>query len=370
MEEEKLEFGKLLLIYGIFSAASLFFGSLFESYFYTLNLEFYQIILSALCLYLPPIIMIMKNKKVTIKEGITKAAILFSLSATVLLFIHNPVAPFISRTLIGVSIFYFWMPFNSVYYGFVKNNAATLGSIYNAISPVLGIVIPVFAGTVAQLSGYEIIFLISIFAFLPLIPIVSKLRENKEFKIEIKKKMENLDGFKTLVVLEGFAINTITPITISTMMLIYFRKPVEFGGFLSATTVFSVLASVIAAKLSDKLKNRKDFIIASSVGFFAGCLIVLFSESAESFFVGVGVLSFFRSVLLPLPLALMVDRSKDLFKTMIEREIMLNAGRVAVIIIGTILVFFFDIRYMIAIQTIGAGAYIAIFLKKLKKLNL
>lgn len=365
-----MEFGKLLLLYGIFTAATLFFGSLFEAYFYTLNLEFYQIILSAVCLYLPPIIMIMKTKKVSIKEGITKATILFSLSAAILFFIHNPLAPFVARTLIGISIFYFWMPFNTEYYRFVKNNAATLGSIYYAISPILGMIIPAVAGTVAQLNGYEIVFLISIFAFLPLIPIVSKLKEDKKHEIEINWNMENLSGFKTLVVLEGFVINTITPITISTMMLSYFREPIQFGGFLSATTVFSVVASVLASNFSDKWRNRKDFIIISSVGFFAGTLVVLFSQSAEVFFVGVATINFFRSILLPLPLALMVDKSKDLFKTMIDREIMLNSGRVAIVIMGAILTFFFDIRYMIALQTIGAGAYIIVFLRKLKKLKI
>ncbi len=370
MEEEKVEFGKLLLLYGIFTGASLFFGSLFESYFYTLNLEFYQIILSAICLYVPPIIMIMKIKKVSIKEGVLKAAILFSLSAATLFFLHNPLAPFIARTLIGISIFYFWIPFNTVYYGFVKNNAATLGSIYYAISPILGIIIPVFAGSMAQLRGYETVFLISIFVFLPLIPIVSKLKENKDQKIEFRWNLENLDGFKTLLILEGFVINTITPITISTMMLTYFKEPIEFGGFLSATTIFSVIASFIASKFSDKWKNRKDFIIISSVGFFIGTIVVLLSESAESFFIGVAIISFFRSILLPLPLALMLDRGKDLIKIMVEREIALNSGRIAIIAIGTILTAVFDIKYMLAIQAFGAALYIGVFVKKLKKLKL
>lgn len=370
MEEEKIEFGKLLLLYSFFTGVSLFFGSLFEAYFYTLNLEFYQIILSAVCLYLPPIIMIMKIKKISIKEGVTKATILFSLSALVLFFIHNPIAPFVARTLIGISIFYFWMPFNTTYYGFVKNNAATLGSIYYAISPILGIIIPVLAGTLAQLNGYEIVFLISIFAFLPLIPIVFKLKEDKKYEIETKTSLEELDGFKTLVILEGFTINTITPITISTMMLNYFKEPVEFGGFLSATTIFSVISSLIASKFSDKWKNRKDFIIISTTGFFIGCLVVLFSTQAESFFIGVALISFFRSILLPLPLALIVDRSKDIFKVMIGREIMLNVGRVVVVVFGAILTAFFDIRYMIAIQTLGAGAYLVVFLRKMKKIKI
>jgi hypothetical protein len=55
---------------------------------------------------------------------------------------------------------------------------------------------------------------------------------------------------------------------------------------------------------------------------------------------------------------------------MVEREIALNSGRIAIIGIGTILTAVFDIKYMLAIQAFGAALYIGVFIKKLKKLKL
>ncbi len=369
-KEKKTEFAKLILAYAVFSGSTLFFSSLFESYFYKLELEIYQIILSAVCLYIPPILMIFLTKEVRLKEGLKRSAIFMSLAALVLYLFVSPLAPVISRALIGISMFYFWMPFNTHFYSYTKNNAAVLGSIYYSLSPFLSLFFPVFAGTIAKDFGFDLVFFISIFAFLPLIPIVMKFKEDIKYKIEIKKKFDEVNGLKSMIFIEGFALNTITPVTLSAMMLIHFKDPLEFGSFLSATTLFAIAASVLTAKISDKFKNRKDFINISGLGFLIGAIVTLISQSKEEFFIGFGIINFFRSILLPLPLAVMIDKGKDLFDSMISREIILNAGRILAVVLGAILIYFYDIRIMLGIQTIATGAYIVIFQIKKRKLNL
>lgn len=365
----KDKFSKIILVFTLYTIGSLFFGSLFELYFSNLGLNLAQIILSSIGIYFVPILLLPILSKVDSKKFIPIGFATFGLAAAVLLFWNSFYAPFVARTIIGLGIIFFWMPFNTMFYEFSKNNAAFLGSIYYSIGPVLSLVLPAFSGIIAAGYGYSLVFEISSIFFILSAVAIIKITEQKEYKYDLWKAIGTIKGLRTLFFIEGFSINTIIPVTLSAMILLYFNEPIAFGALISGATLFSIAASLITAKFSDKSGERRIYIIASALGFLIAAILTSISTSAEAFFLGFSIIGFFRGILLPLPLAIAVDKSKDIAQTMIAREFFLNIGRVALVGLGYIIIMYFNIRILLIIQTVVAAFYIPIFEIK-KKTNI
>ena len=360
------KFNRIFIIYAFFTIGTLFFTSLFELYFSTLGLSISQIILSSIGIYLSPILLLPLLSKVGTRKSIFIGFVVYGIAAAVLFAVHSQASPFLTRAIIGLTIVFFWIPFNTKYYEFSRSNSAFLGSLYYSLSPILGLVFPALSGIIATGYGYMSVFGISALFFAISSIIAYKLGEDKTYKYDLWKSIESIKGLRTLFFIEGFGINSIVPVTLSSMILLYFKQPAEFGGVLSGATLFSIIASLITAKYSDKSGERRLFIIGSSLGFLLSAIFTVIAKDAVSFFIGFSLIGFFRGILMPLPLALSVDISKNLPQTIIARELFLNLGRVALVILGYFVIIYFDIRALLLIQTIVAAFYIPVFEMKKK----
>ncbi|MBI5223206.1 MFS transporter [Candidatus Micrarchaeota archaeon] len=368
-KEQKNSFSELLLTYSIYTTLGIFLSCLFESYFFQIGMSIPEIIATAGLVYLPPLICIFALKEFDMRKGAIIASGFWALSAVAFYLLEGNLSVILAKLLIGMSVAFFWMPFNTSYYRHRNGNEAFLGSIYYAVNPAISIILPPLAGLIAQMYGFKTIFAISALAFLAFIPYLSKKIKAEKFTYKPIESLKSIDGLKTIIFFEGFAINIVVSITLSAMILTYVQTPVEFGGFLSGTTIFAIIASGITAKISDHFKDRKNIIIASSIGMLAGGIITASAQNIETFFMGFGILSFFRSILQPLPLALVVDKSKNIGESMIARDIMLGFGRASAVIIGVALILIFDIRAMLIVQTVAAAIYIVLFEIKKNKLK-
>jgi MFS family permease len=361
------KFVKLIIVYTLFIIGSLFFASLFELYFSTLGLNMAQIVFSSIGIYLIPIMIIPLISKIDTRKFIPIGFATFGLAAIVLYFFQSFYAPFLARAFIGLGIIFFWIPFNTLFYEFNNKNAAFLGSIYYAISPILSLFLPAFSGLVVVQSGYNFLFLSSFVFFLGSFLLVPRLIERKELRFDFTSGLKSITGLRTLFFIEGFAINSITSLTLSTMILIYAHEPIEFGAILSGVTIFSIVASFVTAKLSDRSGERRVFVIASAFGFLISAIFTALSNSTGAFFLGFGLIGFFRAIILPLPLALAADSSKNLPQMIMAREVFLNLGRIVVVVLGYLIITYSDIRALLIVQTIVAAFYIPIFELKKRK---
>ena len=365
-------FVRLMVLYVLYNAATLLLGSLFELYFFTLGLNIPQIILTSAGLFLAPLLIILfLARRFPPKNCILASLVVLIIASALLALFPNPITPFVARFLAGLPIFLFWVPFNIRYYEFSRKNNALLGSVYYSVNPVLSLALPFLAGWIAATFGFPTVFLASI-AVLAVTLVVANaggFMDEKSYGADPVASFRSIDGLRTLFFIEGFSINSIVPVTLSAMILLYYRDPLSFGGLLSAVTLFSVAASLVTARLSDHFGERRTFLIASAFGFLLAAVAVNLADSASLFFLAFGAINFFRSILLPLPLALAVDNSKNLTETMVGREIMLNLGRLAAVLIGFLLTLFVGIRAMLLLQTLAAAVYIPIFELKKKKLN-
>ncbi len=321
---------RLLLLYALWSAAIVFSGSLLYLYFKNAGLSELDLIASFLFWPVAPVLLILflnKSKKTDFR-GYMATAMVLQFIAFFVLFLFEPVKEllFFNTFLVGLTCFFFWVPFNIMYFELSKEMAATMSSIYFSLASLLGLIIPVASGVIAETLGFRILFLISAILFLLLLAAV-RFVEKREYKYDFIDSTKETKGFKTLIVLEGVYGGGISAAT-TIITLMYFETPIELGVFLSMTTLFSVIASFIISKISDKAQKRKRYIVPSALGLGIATSLAGLATSAVAWFIAISARNFFATLFYPFTTTIMVDNKRNMSKLMVGREWLLNIGRI------------------------------------------
>jgi MFS family permease len=341
---------------------------IYEAYFYHLGLNLVQITLTFAGLYAIPLPFLFFMRRFEARQSILIGIAMNVLGGLLLAFFPSPFMPFIANAVLGTAIFFFWMPLNVLFYEHARKNNALLGSLYYSVSVVLSLVLPALAGWTAFTFGYPAMFLLSLVMLLVNVALAVVFIEPKTYAYDPLKSLRSISGLRTLFFMEGFSFMSVTQVTLPIMILLFFTDPVNFGGITSAVTVFAIVASFITARLSDHFGQRRMFLVVTAFCFLLSAIFTSLAGGVELFFLGYGAITLFRTILLPLPLALAVDNSTDIVETMIGREMMLDLGRTTAVLLGAGLIFLFNIRAMLLMQALAAALYIPVFELKKRKL--
>lgn len=363
-------FAKLNIVYILWIASWILSGSLFEVYFFGLGMSYQELVLANSLWFLGALITIPLFRKIDSKKFMLVGIVMAFASVCMLYFIRDTNASFLFRFMVGLSNFFFWIPFNVMFYEFRKNNNATLGSVYYSIGPILTIILPGLGGFIATSFGYGNLFLAGLALYAITFILCSLLLENKKYVYDTVESIKSISGLKTLIFLEGFSAAVIMSVLLEVMLLKYIDKPLEFGTFVSLATGLSVAISLITSKLSDMRKRRREFLVVSAVVFGIFAIFTSTATTVAVFFLGFALISFIRTIFFPLPLALVVDNSKNLVNSMIGRELMLNLGRGLGAIFVFLILFKYDLSYaLFAEGVIMLVLYPLVFEIKKKKLE-
>jgi len=321
--------GRLLATYIPFSAASGLGAGLVYLYFRNAGVSDTDLVASFFFYFLAPLLVILalNNRKMSSRTlmwlGLAAGIAAYALVA---LLPPSKEALFAYSFLIGTICFLFWVPFNAMYFGISRGRAASLGTIYFSVGPVLSLVLPLIAATIAQDIGFGTLFLAS--AALYVIPMIAAVRlTDSAHSYELKACLDELIGFKTLVLIEGIYGGGISAV-IAVVSLFYFTTPMEMGTFLSVTTIFAVIASVVVSKLSDKSRRRLEYIKLFGSGLGLVTLLGGLATNALAWYGAMSGRNFFSSLFWPFTTAIIVDNKRDMAKSMVSREFMLNVGRI------------------------------------------
>ncbi|MDD5171666.1 MAG: hypothetical protein PHF60_01370 [Candidatus ainarchaeum sp.] len=358
--------GKLLAIYIPFSLANGLASGLFNLYFKNAGISDADIITSFIFFSIAPLLVILAldNRKagsrVLIWLGLAASGAAYALVA---LLPPTRELLFASSFLFGTTCFLFWVPFNIMYFGASHGRAASLGTVYFSIGSLLGLALPLVAASIAQDMGYGMLFLAS--AALYVIPMIAALiLAESTHSHQLKLCMDELRGFKTLVLLEG-AYSEGTFAAVAVISLFYFTTPMEMGVFLSITTLFAVLASVVVSRLSDKSRRRMVYIKLFGPGLGLVTFLGALASNAVAWYGAISARNFFASLFWPFTTAIIVDNKRDMAKSMVSREFMLNVGRIIGIGIVLFCSLFLDIYLSLVILGVCIMAYpLVIELKK------
>ncbi len=358
MDRQENSLAKLLAVYIPFSLANGLAAGLFNLYFKSAGISDADIVTSFIFFSIAPLLVILAldNRKAS-----SRALIWLGLAASGAAYALVALLPptrellFASSFLFGTTCFLFWVPFNILYFGISKGRAASLGTIYFSIGSLLGLALPLIAAGIAQDMGFATLFLAS--AALYLAPMAAALLlTDSTHSHQLKACMAELKGFKTLVLLEGmFSEGTFAAIAV--ISLFYFTTPMEMGVFLSVTTLFAVLASVVVSRLSDKSRRRMEYIKLFGPGLGLVTFLGAFATNAMAWYGAISARGFFASLFWPFTTAIIVDNKRDMAKSMVSREFMLNVGRIIGVGIVLSCALFLDIYLSLAILGVCIMAY-------------
>lgn len=362
-------FQKLVIVYLLWNASSLIAGGMFEVYYYSLGMTQVQLLLADAIWFLPPLLAIPLFTGFGSRRFIVAGILLALLATAAMAFFPMPGVSYVFRLILGLTNLFFWVPFNVLYYEYSKGNNASLGAVYYAIGPLLSLFLPAMAGLIAQSVGYQELFILAVLSYILTLLSALFLVEEKRFSYSIQGAFAGLSGLKTLVFLEGFSGMAMISVTLPVMLLSFAHEPLEFGVFLSASTIFSIGASLVAARYSDRLKKRGVFLLPAVVGLAAAAILAAVSQSVGAFFIAFGLTNFLSRIFFPLSLALVVDNSKSLPDSIVGREILLNLGRLVGCLLGFAIALWGGVSGALLFQGVVMLLYAAIFESKKKKLS-
>ena len=346
-------FSKLMAVYLLWMASWILAGSLFEVYFYGLGLTMQEIVLTAAFWGFGSLLITPFFKKIESRKFMLVGIAIGFLSAVLLYFLNVKEAGYLFRFMISLTHLTFWIPFNITFYEFRKNNNAALASIYYSVGPLLTLLLPGVGGYIASVFGYSQLYLLSMAAYAITFIVAFMLLENKKYEYDLMESIKSIKGLRTIIFLEGFAAAAMVQVTAETMLLKFADTPLEFGVIISVATAFSIIASVLTAKISDKRKRRRELLILSAIALGIAGIITGISNGIAQFFIGFALINFLKTVFFPFPFALAIDNSKNLVKTIVGREYVLNIGRVSGALAGFFLLYYFDISAMMLFNGIA-----------------
>jgi hypothetical protein len=360
---------KLFRIYLVYSSALALGGSLIFLYFRGQGISDLGMLAIMTGNYLGPLLALPLLKK--LKAGGALALGIAGQAASYLaLGVVGGTAGASLFIVLAIPVFlFFWVPFNSIWFRKKEVGGAFHGAFYYAIPIVIGIAGPSAAGLVVDAAGYGGLFgLCSALLLLGAASIRKEYDEGLEFSVS--RALSELRGLRSLLFLEGFAFfgfGTVAAI----ITLEYFSEPLGLGAFMSATALLAVAISFAFAKMSDTAGKRGRFLLLSSAGLGASLIFAAFSTDVAYWFCAMVAINFFKTIFLPFPIALLLDRKPELHNAMYGRELLLNAGRVcAGAACMGILLLSGDLRAAIGAMGVGMLAYAAAFaLWKKKKLG-
>jgi MFS family permease len=374
MFDTKSPFSKILFVYLLWVASWLLGGSFFEVYFLNAGMPIKDIFFSECFWFVASMFTIPLVKRFKARDSMVLGILVSFLTAALLIMLPSqPSTSILFRLLVGLTHISFWVPFNTMYYELRKEmggkeDNAVMGALYYALSPILSLVLPLAGGFVAAVFGYQALFLLAMASFAITGIAAWMLVENREYRYDLVDSLKSISGLRSIIFMEGFSAAIIINVTFAIMPLIYFDTPFDYGVFISLSTLFAIAASIFAAKLSDKAMRRREYLLPVVLCFGIFVILIAFTGEVVSFFLCLGLATFFARIFFPLPLALTVDNSKSILDSMVGREYMLNLGRLVGSIITFLVFLFYGLQGVLVFQGISMLLYIPVFENRKKKL--
>lgn len=354
----------LILMYVLWLAAGIFVSGLFEIYLSSHGVSILELLLIHASSYVLSIVTIPLFSKLNYRKFLLFGVIQAIVATSILLLWPGQVGGLLFKIIFGASNFFFWVPFNIYFYSHRKENIGALSSLYFNVGASLSIILPTIGGLVASQLGYAVLYLLAIALYVCTFVVARLAMKSEVVEYSLASSLVDINQLKTLIFLEGFCATIISAVFVKVFLLYFIKLPLEFGAFVSLITVFSIIATWIIGRYSDKKKSRKRFLVISVFGFAVSGMAASFSDSLSFLFASFSGVTFFNSIFSAQALALTMDNSKDVVKTMIGREFMLNVGRFFGIILALIIFIFADIRTALFIQSALLLTYLAFLEKK------
>ena len=326
---------------------------LFVPYLASLGFTQLDIMLSLLVFFsfTLPVMAVTRNWKIKnyLMFGLGMRALCFIMA----LWIFHPMMLLIIGMTFTFIITDYWAVFNALFEeGTETKNRAFLNSIVMGIIPLAQIILPVTAGFLADIYGFEWLFIAGFLMMLPGIYIARKAG-NKRMEYDVFKAIKANPKIREVMFLEGFADGVAWGIPL-VVTLQFVSSNLEFGGFFSYLGIVGAISALLLGKRSDKKGVRWRYIKPVMWLSAAALMIAGIANNLLVWSIALGATSFLNKLEWPFTWAMVTESSKDFKSAMIAREFWLNAGRMSSLLLAIgCLVFLGNVQLGLVIGSFG-----------------
>src|SRR3989344_6013036 len=348
-------FKRIYFFFFTYMASMYFAQTLIVFWLYENGFDFSELLIWSLIQYLVAFVGILffPKRSMSAKASIFWGILFSALQVLVVIKIFGTYQIYLAGLFSGLNVIFFWIPYNIMHFKFSKEESRGLHSgIYYLVTPIIGITLQPLAGIVAEKFGFETMFLIGVSSYI--VPIVL-LYFLPPFVYEINVRnyfFENKFNWPTFF--QG-TMSRINYSLIPIFTLFFVSTPRQFGNFFGYLALMTAIASIINGHISDKMKNRKTFFYVFSSLAVTSFLPLGFAENSYYWHIFAGIGSLSISLASPFWLTFNIDYYKDIGieRTMALRELFLNIGYFATLMIG-LLVFYFTTSPKVSLITVSA----------------
>ena len=315
-----------------------------------MNLLFYVLFQ---CIFSLLIYFFIKGRSIESRKSLF-LGVLFSFSGVIVASqIVHPYHAFVVSFMFGLTNVFFWTIYNTMYFKYSDKEEHGLKSgMYFLFFPIIGAIFAPFSGFIVEKFSFSFLFLSSAFFYVIPLAIVYYL-PSFTFKFEVKEAFFELEN-KMLVFMQGY-ISMFRFAFISIFTLFFITTPFKFGSFFGYLAILSTLTALLNSKISDKIKNRAFFFYFFTILDTLTYIPMALTKSFGLWQVFTGINNITTNLSDPFSVTLVLDHAKlNRENTMLAREIYLNLGRICVVVIA-IIALYYSSSFMTSFLVVSFG---------------
>ena len=236
---------------------------------------------------------------------------------------------YIAALLLGGFVTLFWIPYNTRYLELTsRGNRAQSSAALFAQFAVMGATLPVAAGFLVGLYGFQLVLLVSIAALAVGLAASFRLEPAGEMTVDIRKMLRGTRRLRGLLLCEG-AWQGVFWLAVPLGLIMNLVGNEGYGAFYSFLGLLGGAASLLAGRWSDRSGSRGPMVVASALaGGAFSVAAALFTGDLAIWTAFTGLVYFSIYILFPFTFTVVAERSGSCAEAMTVRELLTNVGRV------------------------------------------
>lgn len=305
--------------------------SFFPLYAFKEGLDYSQIAISYLLIYVVGLIVILVSPRYGKFGNMSTGLVLKGISVLVLTIPINEYIFYLSGAIYGLTLRTFWIPYNAYFMQVVKGEkrAESSGKLF-ALLAVTAATLPILWGGILHLIGYNALFLFATSWFLlAAIYSISEVR-SRPFTAHLDRRaIKRLD----FLFFEGLWQGCFW-VSIPLGTIFFLKGERDFGMFMAFLGAMGGLASIFVGRWSDKhIERRKPLVISAFAAFLFSIIGAFFTRNLIYWSLSIGLAYFSIYIMYNFTFTYTKEVIRDSFTAMAVREMLLNLGRFVGVII-------------------------------------
>ncbi len=355
---------KLFILQVPNAAADMLAWSFFPLYAFKFGLDYHQIIFSYMLMYIFGVAFIALYPRYGRRGNMGLGLVIKGISVLLLGLSVNEYMFYLSGVVNGMSLRFFWVPYNAYFMEAVKGNkrAESSGKLFFLLA-ACGAAVPLAGGWIISLSSYRFLFALSFFCFLAGALYANFKVESKPFEVTLWAGDARRLAF---LILEGIWQGAFW-ISVPLATIFFLKKEMDFGIFMAFLGASGGLASIMVGRYSDlRMDRRKPLAVSAGFAFVFSLAAALTTTKFILWSALIGLAYFFIYIMYSFTFTYSREACESSYTAMATRELFLNSGRVlgASVLLGSLWVTD-NLIFGFLVGSISL-LFIAVFASKLK----